>query len=73
MISQLTDRIWIACDRLATGTVIARLLAQRIHLLFADVDAVLTHPPFAMLARDSDVEVLSEAWDDGAREAASMH
>ena len=45
---------------------IAKLLAMRVSVLYTDVDGVLTHPPFALLANDSDVEVLSDAWDDEA-------
>lgn len=45
---------------------IAAILARRTRVLYADVDAVLTHAPFALLANDSDVEVLTEAWDDEA-------
>ena len=47
---------------------ITRVLSMHVAVLYADVDVVLTHPPFELLAHDSDVEVLSEAWEDeGAR------
>lgn len=45
---------------------LAALLTLHVAVLYADVDAVLTHPPFDLLAHDSDVEVASEAWDDEA-------
>jgi hypothetical protein len=45
---------------------IARLVELGVHVLSADVDAVLASPPFELASNDSDIEALSEAWDDEA-------
>ena len=39
------------------------LLGRGVRVLYADVDVVLTHPPFWLASNDSDVEASSEAWD----------
>ena len=47
---------------------LANLLSLGVGVLYADVDTLLLSPPSAWLHGDSDVEALTEAWDDeGAR------
>ena len=45
---------------------IRSLLELGVTVLYADVDVVLTSRPFELIANDSDVEAVSEAWDNEA-------
>ena len=52
----------------AKWSAMSRVLDLNASVLYTDVDTILTHPPFSLLHNDSDVEVLSEGWDEeGAR------
>ncbi|KAL1503242.1 hypothetical protein AB1Y20_011298 [Prymnesium parvum] len=43
---------------------IGAILRAGVGVLYADVDAILAAPPFEYLHADSDVEALSEAWEE---------
>ena len=55
--STVLSRKWVA---------ITRILSLRVGVLYVDVDGLLAHPPFELLAYDSDIEVMSEGWDEEA-------
>ena len=46
------------------AVILAELLSVGVSVLLTDVDVVLTQDPFPALYRDTDVEGMTDGWDD---------